>query len=889
MQLKIIKRPVTLFMAFVFTIFFFTGCSSIKANSNHFIQQESLNNLSVDDLSAADKNGVFKSNAEDYAVLGQMELVLSNQYLELYLGKLYDVAVKDKETGKIFFSNRAIYDSNINSNLNDDKKTMAYSQVRIEYYDSTENKIIKTSYPDCINDDKTKNQIAVKKDADKVTVTYDFGIKNENDKYCPAFSADTFKKLSDKASELESQGKLDMVDFARFEGCYIPIDYTQLSDDEKKSYKKLYANIQNIGQIYKLDSQVSDVQKLLLQKVLNALEFDTKAISEEMKKLGASKNKAVSSAFFEIPIVYSMDGRDLIATVDTSKIEKADDYYLTRISLLGSFGEAVAGQKNFMFIPDGSGAIIDGSVRNMDPSSLDLPFYGNDFAKKINNAEELNPYMSFPVFGIHTENTAVFSVVENGAGNGGITVQTPTTDYPFHSIEPWFSYNIQDKENNIGDSAASYNYIYSSIILKDSYQIRYHFLYGDNSTYSGMARYYQKYLQKKGVLRNKIDNENLFLNVNFLGAISKKKLVLGIPSDVLVAASKFSNIQSFSESLVNKNIGNFNIVCQGAINGGMDFKIPASIKIEDVLGGEKQFNKLASYVNTHNGKASLSIDFAKVYEKGNGLDINKQISRFVNKDFAYLANYFPSDLSEDDSRIAYIISPVYYQSIIKKFVNSYNIKNNKYITVETVGEYLSGNYSLSSGNSREESKLYTEQALKQLQDSGFSMTITGLNDYTLKYADYINELPLGCSDYNIESYSVPFAAMVLHGYVSYTGPVLNQQGNYKKVLLQNIESGAGLNYLLMTENPMLIQETKFSDMYSLSAKSLSSEIISKYHELNKIFKDLSKCTIVENERVQSNVYKTKYSNGTSIIVNYNNFDVNVNNTSVNGMSYKVVR
>ena len=62
--------------------------------------------------------------------------------------------------------------------------------------------------------------------------------------------------------------------------------------------------------------------------------------------------------------------------------------------------------------------------------------------------------------------------------------------------------------------------------------------------------------------------------------------------------------------------------------------------------------------------------------------------------------------------------------------------------------------------------------------------------------------------------------------MEYSGVALNQQGSYQKALLKNIESGAGLHYVLMTEDPLLLADTSCSDYYSVAVDTWEEEIIS---------------------------------------------------------------
>ncbi len=100
----------------------------------------------VNDLQEEAKTGAYKADEHDTKALASMKEMLSNEYISLYMGEYYDIAVLDKETGKIFFSNRAIYENA--DELSDEGKADAFSQVTIEYYDGASAQNTMSSYPD---------------------------------------------------------------------------------------------------------------------------------------------------------------------------------------------------------------------------------------------------------------------------------------------------------------------------------------------------------------------------------------------------------------------------------------------------------------------------------------------------------------------------------------------------------------------------------------------------------------------------------------------------------------------------------------------------------------------------------------------------------------------
>lgn len=875
----------------------FSGCGSKMvsaggiANGNKYDDTKYID----DDLDAGAKSGAYKATAQEKSYLSQMKMLLSNDEAEFYMGSHYDIALYDKRTGSVYFSNEAIYDKSINSKLNDAGTAATYSQLSLTYYDSADTELYMNSYPDCV-DDNGKNQVTVTGSGNQINVIYDFGKKSQDDSICKAITVDDYNKLKQKASQLADQGAMDSIDFTRFDQTYTETIYSQLDNSDKKTISEKYPNLKSLGTLYILQDDLTDGQLQEDATVSATLGIDAGYIKAQMAKTGAKSNKFEDSVFFEIPVNYSLSGPDLVANIDTSKIQcGSSSYKLTQINLLNFFG-AVSSTKGYMFVPDRSGAIINNNQPISNVTQLNMPFYGSDFCTQINDGSTVSPYNAMPVFGVYDGNKSVFGIVESGAAIGGITASLSTQVTPYNAIQPWLDYKILDSESTGTAADQDNNNVtnyYSKKTVDSKFTIRYHMLYGNNADYSGMARYYQNYLQQQGVLKKSTANKDLGLKLDFIGAITKKLIKFGVPQNAVVAASTFDKIKDISQKLDDSGVKNLAVNVEGAVNGGLDFSQPTKIKVEKSIGGISGFNKLNDFLKSKNQSLSLGVDYTQVFGKSNGLNINTEISRYIDKTVAYYSTFYPSNLQKsndtNNDRQSYLINPMSFCPIADKLVTSYAKLNTTNIQVDSIASFLNGNYNEKFTVDRQESANFAADSLAIIKNAGYNITLDGANDYALKYASAISDLPVTYGNYNLESYSVPFNAIVLHGYIDYYGPALNQQGDYKTALLQNIEAGAGLNYLLMTGDMLALTDTKYSNYFSVSSDEWQKEIISTYNQLKDTFDGLSECTITSNNQVASNVYETDYSNGTKIYVNYNQQPVTIGSVTVKAMSYAVAK
>ena len=816
----------------------------------------------VNDLQAEAKTGAYKAAEHETQALASMEEMLSNEYISLYMGKYYDIAVLDKETGKIFFSNRAIYENP--DELSDEGKADAFSQVSIEYYDGASAQNTMSSYPDSINDDGM-NQVRTECDGDTLKVTYCFGTDTANQNICYVMSKE---------------------------------GYDELDDAGKSENIKKYPGLEELGTIYVCEADyLTTVQRTLMEEVSSALKMDADFVAEQKKLVGIENSAGAVQAYFEIPVIYRIHGRDLVAQIDTPNIVHVENsgYYLTKIYLLSNFFASTADEEGYLLVSDGSGAVIENDSRNENTSTLtqtDLPFYGSDFGLDLSNSSSLAPYSVFPVFGIQRGSAGVFGIVESGDAMGGVRVKTENSLSKYNAISPYFTYYAMDiAQNDILDQQENVvaNRVYSKKKPDAPYVVRYHFLYGEKSGYSGMAAYYRAYLCSTGSLTEKDSKSSPRLDLSFIGAVTKRQMIGFIPMNVEVAASTFENIQRFAEELEKDGIDDFDITLQGSINGGMQFRIPQKLKIEKSMGGAEGYKTLADYLEDGGNKLYLDVDFTKVYRNGNGLDTSSQIARFISNNTAVLSGYSPANGERDPESSAHLINPLSFDYIIGKFKDAAEDVGINEIRVSSMGSYLSGNYDERHELTREDTKNIVISSLENLRDSGYNLLIDGGNIYTLKYAGAVTDVPLESSGISIESYTVPFVGMVLHGCVDYSGVALNQQGSYQNSFLKSIENGAGLHYILMTEDPLLLADTSYSNYYSVSVDEWKEEIVSAYEQLSDFFYEVSDSAIVQHSILSENVVQVRYENGSSVLINYNDQPVTVGETTIDGMDYCLLK
>jgi hypothetical protein len=529
------------------------------------------------------------------------------------------------------------------------------------------------------------------------------------------------------------------------------------------------------------------------------LGIDAQVIANEREEVGEARLREVP-AFFSIPLTFELHNDSLLVYVEMANIRSADKFILEQVNFLRMFGASTRRDDGYIFLPDGSGSIIE----NREPSrfmlTTSLPFYGADFGKLFSIVTDIPLDTTLPVFGIKRNNVSVFAIAEHGESHGGVAAEKYNDAVEYNMVYPWFIYFDSDSATRRGTTLTRQETLEP---YNTKFVVRYNFLYDDDSTYSGWARFYQNYLVKTGVLDRREGVDRLPLDIELIGSINKDINILGIPIESEYAITTFKQAEKIMDLLKKEGISNVNLMYTGAMNGGLNFRSPNRISFQSELGGLRGFNNLYSDIRDMDYNMYNQVDFTRIYKNGHGLRAgmgSTDTSRHLNKQTAALSIYWPGDGNRMHQSFSAIVNPLVYDSVAENFIRNYEKVDSNNIYLTTIGSLLNSNFNENMEVTREESKLLTTELLQKLKDAGYNMKLDSGNAYTLKYADSLTNVPTNSSNRRLESYPIPFVGMVLKGYIPFTTEAINRSSNMGRTFLEAVESGAGLHYLLIYAN-----------------------------------------------------------------------------------------
>ena len=452
----------------------------------------------------------------------------------------------------------------------------------------------------------------------------------------------------------------------------------------------------------------------------------------------------------------------------------------------------------------------------------------------------------------------------------------------------------------VSDSKYSGSYITRYMMLTD--ETVGNAVYGQNayykSNYVGMASYYRNYLKENGTLSAlEIVSEDLPLYIETLGSMEVLTKILTFPVNMSTALTTFEDVATMYkelsecssyiatkakecrdlaavekdegqkyqyeqmaaryESLIGQieDITNINFKLTGFANGGMKFTYPVKSKWDRVVGGNKGFKALcntAATISATDGRnfgVYPEFDFMYIYNTSlfDGISARGNVSRMVDNRYASKQVYNAVD-QEYESFFTLVISSDALDRLYSKFSKQYSKFDINSISVSTLGSDLNSNFDEDNPINRDDAQSHVSALLDRMANTeGYDLMIDTGNVYSIKYASHILNASLDSSHFRFSSFAIPFVGLVLHSYVNYTGAPITSSGAINYDILQAIENGASLYYLLCYRNTSFMKDDEeLSKYYGVDYENWYADVVETYTELNAQIGSLQDHEIVDH-------------------------------------------
>lgn len=863
-----------------------------------------------------------------------MTLMYQNSKYALYMDitdkNTGDIAIEDKTTGHIYHSNPTISSStysNVAAAGDDaDKEAVLnpiISPIAVEAYDIS-NKRYEFNYRDnCLS----ARRIQIVKTSDNsFRIIYTIGNDPDADLVPPVLTVATWDWVCAQLEKVE--GGSGMI--ADLKQCYKLVSPDKITLEDKERFIDDYPKIE-MWEMY-ISRQLNTRQKKLVKQAMKAAGFTVEMLKKEMDTVEyCGPARAV---MYTIPVDITLTDDGLDVTVDSTLILAPQKQKLYKIYLyraLGSYapidvGGKITGVKytvdavQYMIIPDGSGAIMP-AKGNLTTDVFTARVYGLDDVFQLeqvttNTEQVVSPILVFD----RSRLGGMMAILDSGGVQAFATARPAnSTNNPAASINYDLVYaerayrtytGGQGSSTTIGSSdTSSAGVVLSKETAVAVFKVSYLFTAGD-LTYSDYAQLYREYLIKNGKMPSTLKTDSTVpFYADILGAINKKESVAGIPTDHLKALTTYNEVNEIADALLEKGVENVNFRYLYWANDGYYNTIADGVKLIGALGSTSELKSLVSYLQSKNIGFYPDVNFLYIYKdklfdsmnytQDAARSLDMTVAKCDYRDLSTGYNWTGFDYT------ATVVSADKIPAMASGFKSALErVITNKQISLGLIGSVVDSNYKIGRIVNRTQALNYHIDAIQTFD--GYDMMFETGNDYTWKYASHILNLPVGSSEYMSTTESIPFIQMVIHGYIDYAGSPLNEDADYDTALLEILETGSGIYFKWMAEDNSVFDNTDMLGYYSLNYKSTIDKAAELYKTVSSLMNKVANKPITNHEAVKAyyvykgertyytegdenyveggsniaytrvpadNVYATTYGGTVKFYVNYNSFDV----------------
>lgn len=792
-----------------------------------------------------------------------MVLAAENDTLKLYADtKMGSVAIVDKRNGQITYTNpTGLEDDAV---ANETNKNYMRSQIILDYFNTTRTQGTYDSYSYAAE----KGQIEVESIENGIRFIYTMGDLSSATGIVPQYIS--------KAALQSVMDALPEEDAKQVQKKYIESD---VADD----YLEL------------LESAVKGASQLRkLNKYFEAAGFTEEMYITEMTNSGVEGAVPIS---FVIPLEYRLNADAVDVSIPMCGVEENGGGTIFRIQLLRYFGAAGKDEDGYLLVPNGSGSLIYFNNGKASSEIYSEYVYGIDPLAAEYTVRENTENVKMALYGIFRENSSIFATVEDGASFAYLSAGVSGKVNEYNYVYPTFVLRGNDKLAMFGTTG---NEAELPIVEKNFYDanltVKYTMLTEENPGYAGAANYYRDRLIREGVLTAKEQNtEDIKFYYDMLGGVTMIKFFLGVQYDGMYTMTTFDQAGEIYNDLKASGVSNQVMNYQGWMNGGYYHDVVDKIRVPMSMGGKSDLEELNALMAADNNDLYADVAFQRVTYISDRYSYANEDSRYYGS--GYVAEFGlvnPSTLRQT-SGLGYaenhfdLVSPKFLVRYVDKFtrkIQKYDIGG---ISLRDLGDELHSDKRRTNVIDREAALDVVDASLARVEGVGKKLMLNDCNDYAFAYADDIINVPLSGNDYHIVDASVPFYEMLIHGYIDYSGSIINLNDAQEEsdIILSLIENGASPHFMFSYENSSDIKNTGLNRFYATTYENWKEDALSIYTKVNDALKYVNGAAMTDHRILDNNVRAVTYSNGVTIYINTGNSEQSVEGVTVPAKSYTI--
>lgn len=597
--------------------------------------------------------------------------------------------------------------------------------------------------------------------------------------------------------------------------------------------------------------------------------LDYELITDGIKFIYSFPNQGI-----RIPVRYLLTEDGFAAEIIMNEVEELwmDRYVLLNIDFLPFFGAGGLEDEGYLFVPDGSGALIhfnNGKQRFMQYSS---PVYGTDYVTSSTSAPANTEQIALPVFGLKCNENAFLAVITSGDALGQITALPSRKLSSYNQVYSRAIYRTYSKRAGDDKIAIQNKNIsvaqYTEPMLDGVYRVDFYMLDGEDANYSGMASRYRSLLLEDGMLGESELAEKPYFMVNLYGAVSIEKYVMGIKKQVVTALTGYEDVTEIVRTLKENGIENIIVNYIGAMDGGLDAEPMNYFDVESALGSRQDFEEMKDYLEQEGVILFIESDPVNLHEDGNGYEVNRDASVSFYDSYSFQYQYSLNlNRALEQTRWS-LLKPSLLPKITGEFFESAVRSGLTNYSAASIGSTLYSDYNQDAPTYRQDSLSIWQEVLSEAAGIFDYVMVEGGNAYTFPYVDVIRNVSFEFSDYDITDESIPFYQMVLRGNIAMGAPSFNLEADYHYYYLKALETGCNLSYTWIAGDVISLVDTEYNDLVSTSFDYWIDTAIQEYQDSIDLMNLTAGKQITGHRKLAEEVFETTYEGNIRVYVNY---------------------
>lgn len=590
---------------------------------------------------------------------------------------------------------------------------------------------------------------------------------------------------------------------------------------------------------------------------------------------------------FTVPVRYTL--RDDYLEVEVL-VDKIVELYptgeaakvLLDVSVLPNMGAATTEETGYFVVPDGSGAIINFNNGKQIYKEYTGEVYGTDITEVPTFMPSKIEQVSLPMYGIVKEGNALLAVADKGDSDAIIKAYVSGQRKTSYN-SAYFTFNLRSIDLYNMSNNTNLTMFETGGIKSGNIVVKYYPLVDEDASYNTIAQSYQDYLLNDKGVTKKTEADKMPMFVTLYGGMVKQQSVFGIPLNLKTATTTYDQAEFILKEFYDAGVDDVIVTYNNWNDSGLASKVGVKYDPASILGGKRGWNDFLSFIQSSNYTLYPSVEFMNFNKSAYGystwFDASMRLTNAYSRQTRYdLAFEIPSLMANRWS----LLSPTKFDDVSENIRKVFSKNNMNNISFGTSSTALYSDFG-KNGSSRYQSMLKVIDMYKAFDENGGSVLANGANAYILPYVDYVTNVPLSSSGFDVFDYDVPFLQLVLHGIVPYSTSAVNANADSDELFLKAIATGSGLRYDMLYSDIADLEDSIYDELFFANYYGWVNTAAEGYELSQEITKPLSDKLIIDHVFLTSTKTQTTFEDDTVLVVDYETGLI-----TLNGKEYQFV-